>query len=63
MTLTYSKQMLKCKVITSEELKAIADDKCQLCNEPAHFADKEDNPYLEEHHVVQLANSGRDEYI
>jgi len=33
---------------------------CELCEQPAPFKKKNGDPYLEVHHVVQLANSGDD---
>lgn len=37
-----------------------ADGRCELCGEPAPFASEGGVPYLEHHHVVQLANGGSD---
>lgn len=42
-------------------VKKIAKGICQLCKEPAPFLDPYGSPYLEEHHVQQLANGGKDE--
>ncbi|MBQ8814594.1 MAG: HNH endonuclease [Lachnospiraceae bacterium] len=41
-------------------VKRIADGKCQYCGNDAPFLDKEGQPYLEEHHVVRLADGGKD---
>ncbi|MFT3983585.1 MAG: HNH endonuclease [Lachnospiraceae bacterium] len=43
-----------------EMVKYIADGKCQMCGEKAPFYDKENKPYLEEHHVKRLADGGSD---
>lgn len=43
-----------------EPVKRLAEGNCQLCKEPAPIAVKEGKPYLDEHHVVQLANGGKD---
>jgi len=43
-----------------EAVKRIADGKCQLCNMNAPFNDAYGKPYLEEHHVVRLADGGSD---
>lgn len=37
-----------------------ADKKCELCRQPAPFADKNDDPFLEVHHVQPLAEDGFD---
>lgn len=42
-------------------VKRIADGKCQCCGNYAPFIDKQGEPYLEEHHVIRLADGGRDE--
>jgi 5-methylcytosine-specific restriction endonuclease McrA len=31
---------------------------CQLCDKPAPFKNKENDPYLESHHIVWLSNGG-----
>lgn len=41
-------------------VKRLADGKCQWCGEKAPFLDKNNEPYLEEHHVKQLADGGKD---
>lgn len=41
-------------------VKRIADGKCQYCGNDAPFNDKQGEPYLEAHHVVRLADGGRD---
>lgn len=43
-----------------EMVKRIAEGKCQYCGNPAPFVDKNNLPYLEEHHVKQLADGGTD---
>lgn len=43
-----------------ELVKQIAKGKCQMCGEEAPFYDKDKKPYLEEHHVKRLADSGSD---
>lgn len=43
-----------------EMVKRLAEGKCQKCGEEAPFYDKDNNPYLEEHHVKQLAAGGSD---
>jgi len=37
-----------------------ANGVCELCEQPAPFKKKNGDPYLEVHHVVQLANGGED---
>ena len=44
----------------TELAKRRAKGYCQLCNNPAPFADKDGNPYLETHHVVWLSQGGED---
>ena len=44
----------------SELAKRNADGKCQLCQQPAPFFDKNDKPYLETHHVCWLSKGGAD---
>lgn len=41
-------------------VKRIAEGKCQYCGEEAPFVDKQGEPYLEAHHVVRLADGGKD---
>lgn len=43
-----------------EMVKRIAEGKCQYCGNDAPFLDKNDVPYLEEHHVKRLADGGSD---
>lgn len=43
-----------------ELVKRLAEGKCQLCSEKAPFEDNDGKPYLEEHHVVHLADGGED---
>lgn len=33
---------------------------CDLCGQVAPFKDKDENPYLESHHVITLADNGLD---
>lgn len=44
----------------SEYTKRRARGICQLCNQPAPFADAEGTPFLETHHVIRLADGGAD---
>lgn len=44
-----------------ELIKRLADGNCQLCGQAAPFKDKSGSPYLEEHHVIRLADGGKDE--
>ncbi|MBN3545096.1 HNH endonuclease [Fictibacillus barbaricus] len=44
----------------SELAKRRAKGICQLCEQPAPFKDKKGNPYLENHHIIWLANGGED---
>lgn len=43
-----------------EMVKRIAKGKCQYCGVEAPFKDKNNEPYLEEHHVKRLADGGSD---
>lgn len=43
-----------------EMVKKIAEGKCQMCGVEAPFYDKDNEPYLEEHHVKRLADGGSD---
>ncbi|MBE7721094.1 MAG: HNH endonuclease [Lacrimispora celerecrescens] len=43
-----------------EIIKRIANGKCQYCGAEAPFNDKNNEPYLEEHHVKRLADGGSD---
>lgn len=43
-----------------EIVKRIAEGKCQYCGNEAPFQDKNNEPYLEEHHVKRLADGGTD---
>lgn len=45
----------------SEYTKMRADGKCDLCEKESPFKDKKGKPYLEEHHVIMLANGGPDQ--
>jgi 5-methylcytosine-specific restriction enzyme A len=44
----------------AEYAKRRANGTCQLCEESAPFKDKKGNPYLENHHIIWLANGGED---
>lgn len=41
-------------------VKRIAEGKCQYCGSDAPFMDKQGQPYLEAHHVVRMADGGKD---
>ena len=41
-------------------VKRMANGICQMCGEKAPFYDRNNEPYLEEHHVKQLAKGGSD---
>lgn len=41
-------------------VKRIAEGKCQYCGENAPFKDKQGEPYLESHHLIRLADGGKD---
>jgi len=43
-----------------ELVKQFAEGKCQLCHKDAPFFDRDNKPYLEEHHVKRLADGGTD---
>lgn len=43
-----------------EHAKRLAKGFCQLCNQPAPFKNKSDEPYLETHHIIWLAKGGED---
>ncbi len=44
----------------SAYVKMRADGKCDMCGMEAPFFDKKGKPYLEEHHVIRLADGGED---
>ena len=44
----------------SQLTKLRANGKCDLCEEPAPFIDKNGNPYLETHHIDWLSKGGKD---
>lgn len=46
--------------IVSEHIKRRAAGICDLCGNSAPFNRKDGNPYLEEHHVIPLADGGPD---
>lgn len=41
-------------------VKRIAEGKCQYCGNDAPFFDKQGQPYLEAHHVIRMADGGKD---
>ena len=41
-------------------VKRIAEGKCQYCGSDAPFRDKQGQPYLEAHHVIRMADGGKD---
>ncbi len=43
-----------------EFVKRKANGICQLCNSPAPFKNKDDEPYLEMHHITPLSEGGDD---
>lgn len=47
-------------VWVAEHAKRRAAGCCELCKQPAPFADKEGKPYLETHHIDWLARGGAD---
>jgi 5-methylcytosine-specific restriction protein A len=42
----------------AEFIKRRANGKCQLCEEPAPFNDKQGEPFLEAHHIIWLSEGG-----
>ncbi|MFZ7138018.1 MAG: HNH endonuclease [archaeon] len=54
-----SEQFVRNEFVT-EFIKRKANGRCQLCQNPAPFTDKNDQPYLEAHHVVWLSRKGTD---
>ena len=44
----------------AEYTKILAQGICQLCNEPAPFKNKKNEPFLESHHIVWLSKGGDD---
>lgn len=44
----------------SQLTKLRADGRCDLCENPAPFRDKNSNPYLETHHIEWLSKGGKD---
>lgn len=44
----------------SEYTKRIADGTCQLCHSKAPFLNKQNEPYLESHHIKWLSKGGED---
>ncbi len=47
-------------IYVSEYTKLRANGKCELCEEPAPFINKEGEPYLETHHIIWLSKGGKD---
>lgn len=47
-------------IIVSEFARRMAKGICQLCGENAPFLNKEGEPFLEVHHIKELANGGSD---
>ena len=56
---TYTKTYVRNPYI-AEFTKRQAKGFCQLCNAPAPFNDRNNEPYLESHHIVWLSNNGPD---
>ena len=56
---TYAKMYVRSPYI-AEFTKRQANGFCQLCNAPAPFNNKNNEPYLESHHIVWLSNDGPD---
>lgn len=56
---TTSNQHVRDAIVT-ELAKRRAKGKCQLCEQDAPFIDRNDEPYLEVHHVKWLSRGGRD---
>lgn len=48
-------------IYVKEFVKNRASGKCDLCNKEAPFMSKKNDPFLESHHVIHLANGGPDE--
>lgn len=44
----------------TEYAKRRANGKCELCEEPAPFSNKNGEPYLETHHIIWLSKGGPD---
>jgi 5-methylcytosine-specific restriction protein A len=44
----------------AEYAKRRAKGRCQLCSQPAPFADKNGEPFLECHHIIWLSRGGED---
>ncbi|MCM1161579.1 MAG: HNH endonuclease [Roseburia sp.] len=53
-------KVFKRDAAVSAYVKMRANGKCDLCGSNAPFIDKKGNPYLEEHHIVRLADGGAD---
>lgn len=47
----------------AEYARRRADGKCELCEKPAPFVYRNNEPYLECHHVIWLANGGDDSIL
>lgn len=54
-----SKQKVRNPVL-ARFAKMRANGKCELCGQPAPFKDCDGKPYLEEHHLVPVAEDGKD---
>lgn len=54
-----SKEFLRSGKV-SNFAKKRANGICQLCNNPAPFSNKNDQPYLESHHIIWLSEGGSD---
>lgn len=49
-------------ILVGEFARRMANGICQLCGENAPFLNKEGEPFLEVHHIKELANSGSDSF-
>ena len=47
-------------VYVAELTKRRANGVCQLCDHPAPFSNKKNEPYLESHHIIWLSQGGED---
>lgn len=57
---TVTTKVYKRDAAVSAYVKMRADGKCDMCGKDAPFSDKKGKPYLEEHHVIRLADGGED---
>ena len=46
--------------VISEYAKRLAEGICQLCDQPAPFNNRDNEPFLETHHIIPLAKNGVD---